>query len=545
MDSSPFCPNCGVGALTVANTEFTIESSPVHALLYSNLPPSTLGQSNAARQTLQEAQNYLHDVDKNILQISAALQRLLEKRTVLHNYVEAHKGIISSLRKVPNEILSEVFVHALPTFPFKMSENQIPLLFERVCKRWKDISRSTPALWSYISLEDHGRNIGNIDRDLKYISTCLARSGEYPLSISLIGPTDFDPVTKYPENRYPALVMLAAHSERWRRLTLRVPMEAARKLEMVKGRLSLLSSLDLEIYNLVEADHTTLFDAFSLAPKLRHLETSSMYFAHDVVTTGVFSIPWKGLTSLVMDYRETEVIWGILLGCTSLVVLEAIIYPDHRAQVHDVKLQYLRSLSLTLPSSSTMLSTLILPALTHACFMIENLDDDFEPEEAWHVYSGLDKMLSRSRCVLLKLDLWDNANYFREWDFVECLEAVPSLHELILCPILSSLLLKYILYSSGACSGATSEMFLPNLKELVLWARDAQPNYWPHNFDLFLRSFCTFTSHSGLIQSFKLRTDEDGLAMCRKLGILETLRVLRSEGMDVKVVDRDESLRWL
>ncbi|KAF7980870.1 hypothetical protein HWV62_36541 [Athelia sp. TMB] len=535
MDTSISCPNCGFGTPTVANSEYAIDKSPVRALICSNLPPATTSQLNAAQQTLQEAQRYLRDVDENISQMDAALQRLLEKRTALQNYVEAHKGIVSSLRKVPNEILSEIFIHALPPFPFKLSKNRAPLLFERVCKRWKDISRSTPTLWSYISLRYHDCNIRNIERDLKYISTCLARSGECPLSISIVGPTDFRLAAKYSE--HPALAMLAAQSERWRRLILRLPMEVARKLEMVKGRLSLLSSLDLDIYQLANEDNTAVFDAFAYAPKLRHLEMSSVFLAQDVVANGVFATPRQGLTSLVVDYRDSKVIWGILRDCPSLVVLEAAIHTDNETPLQDVKLQYLQSLSLTLPSSSTMHSMLILPALTHAHFMILNPDADarLESAEPWHVLSGLDKMLSRSRCILLKLDLWDNESHLREFDLINCLKAIPSLQELILCPTLSSMLLKYALYSGGTIS----EIFLPNIQELVLSVRNAQPIHWLQAFD---RSFRALAGHSGLIRSLKIRTDEDGLEICEELGIFKILGVLKSEGMCVKVVDHDENV---
>ncbi|KAF7980871.1 hypothetical protein HWV62_36543 [Athelia sp. TMB] len=530
MNTNIAHPYCGVVTHMFANEEYSIETSPVRTLLYSNLPPTTAGQSNATRQTLQEAQRHLRDVDENI-------RYLLAKRMMLQNYIETHRGIVSSLRQVPNEILSEVFIHALPVFPFRLSQNQAPLLFERVCKRWKDVSRSTPTLWSYISLSDYAYNIGAVERDLRYTSTCLARSGNCPLSISLdIGAIPLNSITNYLE--HPALAMLTAHSERWHRLILQAPWEVVRKLEILKGRLSLLSSMNLEIRGLAEQHDATEFDVFAFSPKLRHLELSSEFYTLDV---GMFSIPWKGLTSLVLSHRQTDIVWGILLDCPCLVVLEVTINTDNNAPVQDVNLQYLRSLSLTLPSSSTMLFTLVLPALVHASFMIETPDEDIEWAEPWHIHSGLDTMLSQSRCTLLQLELWDDADHLEEWDFVCCLEAVPSLHGVVLCPKLSSMLLSYALFPDGAIS----ETFLPNLKDLVLWASGAMPNNWPHDYDLFLRSFRALTGHFRLIQSLTITMDEEALAVCEELYILVALRVLRSEGIYVNVVDDDGSVRPL
>ncbi|KZP14985.1 hypothetical protein FIBSPDRAFT_751003, partial [Athelia psychrophila] len=101
---------------------------------------------NAAHKTLHSLLKDIGDVDEELSQMRVAFQRLQEKRQALQDYAEAHRGFVSPLRRLPAEILSQIFIQALPAHS-NMSPHDAPLLLERVCKRWKDITRSTPTLW--------------------------------------------------------------------------------------------------------------------------------------------------------------------------------------------------------------------------------------------------------------------------------------------------------------------------------------------------------------------------------------------------------------
>ncbi|KAJ6526023.1 hypothetical protein B0H19DRAFT_1197658, partial [Mycena capillaripes] len=55
---------------------------------------------------------------------------------------------------LPNELMSEIFVHFLPVYP-KLPPSMgllSPYLLCHICRRWRNIALTTPALWRGISL---------------------------------------------------------------------------------------------------------------------------------------------------------------------------------------------------------------------------------------------------------------------------------------------------------------------------------------------------------------------------------------------------------
>lgn len=322
------------------------------------------------------------------------------------------KGMSSPVRRCPAEILSAIFVHALPAFPFTLSRNHAPLLLERVCRQWKDITRSTPALWSQIAVELID---GYQERELKIVAICLARSGKHPLSIAL-GPEMYRIHGRVVSGN-PALDLLVTECERWHVVHLRLPSEMLGDLSVVRGKLPLLHSLSISTDNAEEENDTVApLDIFVPAPRLRTSNTTTLFFT-DVVTNGFLRLPWGGLTCLVIDERKADDIWAIIKDCPNLLELEAYIAeegPGHDGVPH-VKLPSLRSLTLRLPQTCTILSTLTLPVLKQASFTIDPSWASGPSANKWHIQSGLTMLLSQSKCTLSKLciDIGLNPNRTR------------------------------------------------------------------------------------------------------------------------------------
>ncbi|KAF7292697.1 F-box domain-containing protein [Mycena indigotica] len=58
------------------------------------------------------------------------------------------------IHSLPVELIAHIFVHSLDTHPNpNLSSRHSPLLFTRICARWRAIALQTPALWSAVSLE--------------------------------------------------------------------------------------------------------------------------------------------------------------------------------------------------------------------------------------------------------------------------------------------------------------------------------------------------------------------------------------------------------
>lgn len=329
-------------------------------------------------------------------------------------------------------MLSEIFVHTLPTSPFVLSNSHAPLLLERVCRQWKDVTRSTPALWSQITV-----NLldGFQEHDAKLASICIARSGKHPLLINLGlgGPAD------HVASGNPAISLLAAQCERWYALRVELPLDILRELSVVRGRLPLLHGLSIitDDEEPEENDATIPFNIFDSAPRLRYFNTSSFQNLADIVTTGSFRLPWSGLTWLVIDERKAIDIWSILKDCPNLVELDSYITSSDLSEQHDVPaivLPCLRSLFLQLPVSSTILSTLTLPVLEQASFTLHrNTRGHVWSHPRWDVQSGLATLLSQSNRTLSRLRLsHDRQSHidFGAQDFIGCMERIAFLIEL-------------------------------------------------------------------------------------------------------------------
>ncbi|KAJ7906574.1 hypothetical protein B0H13DRAFT_2020452 [Mycena leptocephala] len=75
---------------------------------------------------------------------------------------------------LPNEIISEIFIHFLPVYPLCPPSTGIlsPTLLTQICRRWREISLATPALWKAVSLSSSGVPL----KRRAHISNLLSRS---------------------------------------------------------------------------------------------------------------------------------------------------------------------------------------------------------------------------------------------------------------------------------------------------------------------------------------------------------------------------------
>ncbi|KAJ7706698.1 hypothetical protein B0H17DRAFT_910311, partial [Mycena rosella] len=101
------------------------------------------------------ASAYIDELEPDIVSLDQALALLSQRRAALAQSLHAHKSIISPLRRLPPEILGEIFsfaVHAAYYFG-DISEvsgpisQQAPWVLTRVCRRWAAVALATPALW--------------------------------------------------------------------------------------------------------------------------------------------------------------------------------------------------------------------------------------------------------------------------------------------------------------------------------------------------------------------------------------------------------------
>ncbi|KAJ7090848.1 hypothetical protein B0H15DRAFT_884146 [Mycena belliarum] len=135
----------------------------------------------------------LKQLDDEIADLHQALDKLARERAGLSAYIDAHKALLSPARRLPVDVLREIFTACLPSHRnCVMSSSEAPILLGLVCSTWRAISLSTPRLWSRLHIVEPvspsdalGVEAKKLAQRIEATKTWLARSGQCPLSISM------------------------------------------------------------------------------------------------------------------------------------------------------------------------------------------------------------------------------------------------------------------------------------------------------------------------------------------------------------------------
>jgi hypothetical protein len=86
-----------------------------------------------------------------ILALERSLSALRIKKALAKERLNSYKYPVLTL---PNEIISEIFIHLLPPCPLCPPITAIfsPTHLTHICRRWLEIALGTPELWRVISI---------------------------------------------------------------------------------------------------------------------------------------------------------------------------------------------------------------------------------------------------------------------------------------------------------------------------------------------------------------------------------------------------------
>lgn len=161
--------------LSGSNLDSPFQVDDLTNLFISNDVPS-LQQEEILRALVASLRAEILSIDQEI-----AGRKL--RRQNLARAMSQHSPLLSALRRFPAEILSEVFVHCLPEQGTVTSYRDAPLKLCAVSAKWRQVARSTPALWTHLSLQwpdSEGKNT-----DLAYLWLCQSRPLPLSLSVTL------------------------------------------------------------------------------------------------------------------------------------------------------------------------------------------------------------------------------------------------------------------------------------------------------------------------------------------------------------------------
>ncbi|KDQ51328.1 hypothetical protein JAAARDRAFT_41177 [Jaapia argillacea MUCL 33604] len=345
--------------------------------------------------------------------------------------------------RLPPELLSEIFICCLPVPTYDLNplytrRGEAPLLVSQICRSWRHVALSCPALWSsfrwtvYPSGSDKSWENG-----VSVVQEWLRRSGGRPLSIGLDWDERKNDILSWSESDEFTLTnssincidIIAPHAPRWKRIDLNLPTQAFARLRHI-GPVPLLEKLTLydiglpgRGYESFYPNDWTDFPPFiTIAPCLRALR----FIIPIPVTQAV--LPWHQLTQLILENPRiglgVNTCLAILSQCTKLVECEVVLHQPSLADSIELPpnsfiLPDLEELTIyTTVDISPFFAKLVLPKL--ASIHLNNGDID----TPWTNRAFLD-LIARSSCVLESLKF---ARAFQsDSDALECFQQIPSL----------------------------------------------------------------------------------------------------------------------
>ncbi|KAJ7896045.1 hypothetical protein B0H14DRAFT_2495597 [Mycena olivaceomarginata] len=322
------------------------------------------------------------DLDAQISFLERSLSELqAEKQLVLERLYSYKYPVLT----VPTEIIAEIFVHFLPIYPVcpPLLGPDSPTLLTHICRKWREIALSTPALWRAILLLDS--TIPGVGQD-KLVDMWLARSRCLPLHLHFSW--------NFALRAAEVLASVVPHRARWEYLNTRLQPS---HLHILEGPMPLLRRLD---WLPIGSIPTTRKFACHEAPLLRTAILNN-------AAAGSVILPWAQLTSLTLLWVFLQECVPILQHTSNLVDCKLAFLSNDGATLPDIILPSLRS--LTLDSSGFMtefLEKLIVPALHDLQIA--------EPFLGSNTIHTLASFLSKFRCQLQELCITNRGSVSEE-----------------------------------------------------------------------------------------------------------------------------------
>ncbi|KAJ6562581.1 hypothetical protein B0H19DRAFT_1069186 [Mycena capillaripes] len=291
----------------ILSSTSALMSSPFAARLGTNYCPKD-EEILEIKALLVEPTLQLKRLDEKIADLQIAIDRLAAERDVLGAFVDGHKALISPVRRLPLDIVQEIFVACLPTHRnCVMSAAEAPVLLGRICSSWRTISLFTPRLWARLHIAEFSRNNFGSGADLinkklaqrlEVTEMWLGRAGQCPLSISLQTEIGYDSPPTTPSTSEPRsgqfLQALIAFAPRWQHIILTTP---AHMLD----EMAHLTAADVPMLQAIGLRPQQRFPPVATkwemlkSPSISSFSISGNSFSSD------FPLQWHRLTELIID----------------------------------------------------------------------------------------------------------------------------------------------------------------------------------------------------------------------------------------------------
>ncbi|KAJ7025182.1 hypothetical protein C8F04DRAFT_1129525 [Mycena alexandri] len=491
--------------------------SAIIAVRLVGVGPTVLDTSSVEHLKIRLATNYLptaieHKQVKEFsvnaaVAISKASARVQEDRrclvesetghSALCDILDPYLALLSPIRTLPPEILQEIFTACMPTrHDAVMHSSQMPLVLGTVCRMWRSLSLSTPALWSSIHVvvpaaDDVASAL--VRERCDALRLWLNRSGDCPLFISVFVPFGFE------QNVRPFVDVIVPYSHRWKSLKL---LPATREdlpamWNLTPEDIPILEVLEISDQQSESGPNPNWLRFFTIPPNLRRIALTCFN-----AEAPLPSCPWNHITSLCLESRRSFFqldalqLVQLLAQCQNLETCRLVFpigdaqaFPPPLVSLPQITLLHLETLAITadILVNSTfnigqLMATLIVPALrelnlTPISYHIYNPDITEAPAVS-DMILAMDDLLLRSSCDLREISIQFNTG-----------DADTLLQSLRRSPNLTTLSLSYLLTMNNPIDLmpvlvelTRTESFTglcPNLTDLRLMQCDQRTEFHP------------------------------------------------------------------
>ncbi|KAJ7654593.1 hypothetical protein DFH06DRAFT_1047328 [Mycena polygramma] len=242
----------------------------IDAFLTGNAAPGTryhtLLNSNEAPEgsELLLIQSAVSDVDAQSVRLDEEISKLEKKRASLSIRRAQNKVILSSLRRMPAEVLAEIFLWTLPSITRALDLRRFdvaasPWVLTHISSRWRAVAISTPSLWSWIII-NYSSPQSSSPYPMSFVETQIQRAQKLKIHFYCGKEFPLRPQIQMFE-------LLTQHSSRWEELGLGLSANMVPYLAALSDRIPSLKRLWIRCYHgatsLVDS-----IDCFQSAPAL-------------------------------------------------------------------------------------------------------------------------------------------------------------------------------------------------------------------------------------------------------------------------------------
>lgn len=387
--------------------------SPVPYLLETNDAPS-FDESLKIQEFVDQKISQLEPLQSEWIELHERIRKVLSTYRSIQNTVYRHRPLLSPLRRLPPELISEIFVHCLPPFLHLSPKSEVfraPLILAGVCQSWRRIALSTPALWTNFSFTARWRG-GDLapetqleellsDENLLAFSTlCLSRSKAMPLRFSFCISSHRRELAEIIAHRVLHMMVLQkaiAESSRWHSVCFRWDIPGMTRDQSVVSHAPLLENLEI-FGDWSEKDLEWGASIIQAAPRLRSLTWSGpANYLLALQNLTLTSLTLKTHVVPLLPFLQLLQILPSLVACDAELSGATSTIPPGFPVITNSSIRTF--IIETEGNLREVLDHLNLPALTELsiCF--------------WDILGwpgdALDSMMSRSACRLTSLELID------------------------------------------------------------------------------------------------------------------------------------------